>query len=104
MIRFLMRWSLSKLFSTCNGDIAQKSTGSEKFASGFEVRFVTQSFSLRSAARTSIIFPEMYSTGRQSNAESPMFRPKKSQVIAAEARIRFFSISNIFGAPVEPEV
>src|SRR5690606_10273388 len=81
-----------------------KSVLAFKFRKGWEEGIFTSKSKFLSMARTTIIFPEIYSIGRQSRAESPFLRCKISQVIFAECNIRSFSTSNILGVPVEPEV
>ena len=95
---------LSREFSTWSGDIAQKSVNTSRSCAGFAVGVATVNLSFLSSARTTIIFPEIYSTGRQSRAVSPSLRLRKSHVILAEFSILFFSISKTLGIPVEPEV
>ena len=104
MIKFSIKCILSREFSTCNGVIAQKRVGSSIFLSGSNLGSAIVSFNFLNTDRTTIILPEIYSTGRHNNAESPSFRFKKLQVISAELSIRDFSIGNFFGIPVEPEV
>ena len=104
MMRFLMRCILWSECSTCRGVIAQKSMVSSSLSRGFVEGSVAISFISFIRARTNIIFPEIYSIGRQRSAVSFFFNRKKSVVITAELIIFCFSTSNILGAPVDPEV
>ena len=54
--------------------------------------------------RTTTILPAMKSSGMQSRAVSPGCRPRKSQVMRADASMRRFSTVIGFGLPVEPLV
>ena len=84
--------------------MAAKSMGESMQASGWLEGVTEMSFSLRSMLLTTIILPAMKSSDMHKRAESPGFRPKKSQVMRAEASIRLFSTSIDLGCPVLPLV
>lgn len=90
-------------FLTCKGVIAQKSISSSNFLlekpNNFQLLIST-----RSIALTNIIFLEIYSTGKQSNAKFLSLNSKNHKFYLLSNAFSLFLTSKTLGTPVEPEV
>ena len=99
--------SFFKILAICNGTNAAKSIfcvvpikcRRGLLHGGMLIRFISLSM-----LRMAIILPAMYSKGIHSNAVSPFFRFRVSQVMRADASILAFSTIIFFGLPVLPDV